>query len=185
MKSAVTPYNPKLLAGGLWHPQRRMPLFFCVLTLALLIASATAHFSSYLNFNSSTSFPNLWLVFHLSIFFHFAIGFFYKRRPLFSGPSAYVRESQAMLWLMIILFTACLFYAMINFMYYELILRFGYPDIVDGRQLLIVKGGSIELSAEQFPRYQLYQARKVSGHWMVCHVMALMGYYDWLTDKVV
>jgi len=78
MASTAAQYNPKFLAGGLWHQRRRVPLILCALALMLLLVSTAAHFSTY-----------------------------------------------------------------------------------------------------------LYQARKVSGHWMFCHLLALMGYYDCLTDRVV
>jgi len=185
--SIVGDYNSTFLAGGLLHPRRRVALICCGFTLALLIISAVTHFSSYLGFNFSTQYPDFWLALQLSILTHFAIHAFYKRRPAFKGPSAYVEEPQAPIYLMIVLFTSALFYAMINFAYYEWILRFGYPDVVGGQFLLILPHGQkpVPLSTSQFSLYELFQARKVSGHWMLCHLAALMGYYDWLTDRVV
>ena len=103
MKPEPTPanYNPTFLAGGLLHPRRRKPLIFFGLTLTLLIVSTVAHFSTFLNFNFSTHFPYLWLALHLSILTPLVIYAFYKHKPAFKGPSAYVIEPQFANYLMI------------------------------------------------------------------------------------
>ena len=188
MNSETKPanYNSKFLAGGLLHPGRRPALFFCLLTLALLLVSAVAHFCTYATVNISRDFPWLWLALHLSILIHFAIHWRYKRRPTFKGPAAYVEEPLVVVFLLAVLIGFALFYAMINFAYYYWVLRYGYPDQVGGQFLLILpRGETLKLSPDQFSLDELYQARKVSGHWMLCHLMALNGYYDWLTDRVV
>jgi hypothetical protein len=187
MNSKPANYNSKFLAGGLLHPGRRPALFIGLLTLALLLISAAAHFSTYVNVNISRDFPWLWLALHLSILIHFAIYWRYKRRPAFKGPAAYVEEPLVVVFLLAILIGFALFYAMINFAYYYWVLRYGYPDQVGGQFFLILPHGQkpLALSPDQFSLDELYQARKVSGHWMLCHLMPLMGYYDWLTDRVV
>jgi hypothetical protein len=184
-KTKARDYNPAFLAGGLWHPRRRIPRILCGLTLALLAISALAHFATYLGFNFSIQFPWLWLGLQLSYLIHLIIPVVYRRHPLFKGPAAYVKEPQLPTYLMILLTCFFLFYAMINFGYYYWVMRYGYPEEVGGQLLLILPHGQkpLQLSATQFSVYEFYQARKVSGHWMLCHLLPLMGYYDWLTDR--
>src|SRR4030095_3509277 len=117
MASNAPPYNPEFLAGGLWHPRRRVPVVLCALTLALLVVSAAVHFSLYLGFNFATAYPAAWWGLQLSILIHVFIGSVYKRPPFFRGPSAYVKEPQALVYLTMILATSTLFYALINFGY--------------------------------------------------------------------
>lgn len=153
----------------------------------LLVIGAVAHFTTYLGLNFSVQFPWLWLGLQLSILIHLAINFFYRRRPLFKGTAAYVKEPQLPTYLMILLTCFFLFYAMINFGYYYWVMRYGYPEEMGGQLLLLLPHGQkpLQLSPAQFSLYELYQARKVSGHWMLCHLLPLMGYYDWLTDRVI
>jgi hypothetical protein len=159
----------------------------CGLTLVLLLVSALAHFSSYSGFNFATAYPAVWVGLQISILMHVVIPALYKRNPFFRGPSAYVNEPQAVNFVMAIAVALSLFYAMINFGYYYWVMRYGYPDAVGGQLLLILPHGQkpVPLSPEQCSLYQLYQARKVSGHWMLCHSLPLMTYYDWLTDRVI
>jgi hypothetical protein len=187
MTANVPQYNPEFLAGGLWHPRRRVAAVLCGLALALLLVSTGVHFSLYLGFNFATAYPAVWWGLQLSILIHVLVGAVYKRQPFFRGPSAYVKEPQALIYLTMILVTSTLFYAMINFAHYYWVMRYGYPDTVNGQLLLILPHGQkpVPLSPEQFSLYQLYQARKVSGHWMLCHTLPLLTYYDWLTDRVI
>jgi hypothetical protein len=168
------------------HPKRVTPFICFFVTLVLFLLCAIAHVSLFLNFNYPAHFPHLWLALHLSILTPFVIHAVYKHKPTFKGPAAYVEEPAFITYVATILIASLLFYAIFNFFYYGVFMHFGYPKIVDGEFVLwdhrnfVIK----KLSAEEFPRYELYQARKVSGHWMLFHVLPLYGYYDWLTDRV-
>lgn len=168
------------------HPNRIRPFICFIITLLLLIVCLVAHASLYLNFNFPAHFPYLWIALHLSILTPFVIHAVYKHKPAFKGPAAYVKESTIVNYIVIILISSSLFYALFNFGYYEWVMQFGYPKIVNGEFVLwdhrefVIK----KLSATEFYQHELYQARKVSGHWMLFHALPLMGYYEWMTDRV-
>ena len=175
-----------LMPREIMHPKRIRPFICFSSTLLLLIVCLVVHASLYLNLNFPAHFPRLWMALHLSILTPLVIHAVYKHKPAFTGPAAYVQESALVNYVAVIFICSALLYALFNYAYYESLLRFGYPKIVNGDMVLwdprnfIIK----KLSAPEFYQHELYQARKVSGHWMLFHALPLMGYYDWLTDRV-
>jgi len=174
------------LQTGIMHPKRIKPFICFIITSALFVLCVGAHASLYFNFNFPAHFPRPWLALHLSIITPFLIRVAYKHKPTFTGPAAYVDEPAIVSYVAVVLIISSLLYAMFNFAYYEWIMDGGYPKIVGGDFVLCGPKDFVirKLTAPEFNQYELYQARKVSGHWMIFHALPLYQYYDWLTDRV-
>ena len=161
-------------------PDRRtITLALLLYTTAGFVASAAVHFLLYFGFNLSEASPPLWLFMHVSVVGGWVGIYFLQRGGERFGRDISRERAPYPLVAMTVLYGVFLFYALINFFYYEEALKGGYPGVVDGRQVLVLPHGQGRrpLTPEEFARAEVYRARKNSGHWMVCHLIPCMMLY--------
>lgn len=160
--------------------RKSITVFLVLYTAIGFVASLVIHFLLYFGFSLYKESPLLWMVMHLSIFVGW-IGLFLLQK--FGGgkfePDIYTREAPKPLVLMTILFVVFVPYALINFFYYQSVLKEGYPDKVDGQYVLVLQHGQKpkKLTEEEYARAEIQQARKTSGHWMIAHLVPCMFLY--------
>lgn len=150
-----------------------------------IFLSWAVHISLYLDFNFPHQFPSTWLALNLAIFFGY-IPLLFPYKPVFTGTAAYVKETFLVPYIVLISTVPALLLAFFSYFYWDEALRHGYPELIDGQYYLHFPRGDhlLRITGEEFSKYQLYQARKVSGHWMLCHVLPMMYLYERLTDRV-
>ncbi|GKX67601.1 hypothetical protein [Inconstantimicrobium mannanitabidum] len=69
-------------------------------------------------------------------------------------------------------------YTGINFMIFMALMKNGSPEIVNGSYALTSHGQLIEyVTYKQFQRYQAYEVRGFSGHWMFFFIAAYAVFY--------
>jgi len=152
---------------------KRSITLLCLLYSAISIAVAfLAHASLYFGFNLKHSAPTLWLLLHLSVAVSGLACIFSYRSPPDFRAEIFNEHSTALLCLTA-LFIIFLPYALFNFFYTSSLLHEGYLGVVDGKHVILLRSEPImTLGVDELPRYELYEARKYSGHWMICHVLA-------------
>jgi hypothetical protein len=160
--------------------RKSITLFFLIFTMVGLLASIIVHFSLYFGFSLYEASSNLWLTMQFAIFGGW-IGAIMLRNSSGTFPSDLAsRRAPQLLLLMGALFVFSFAYALFNFHYCDDKLKSGYPYMVDGQRFLYVPRGGhyLKLTFEQFHEAGLYQARKTSGHWMICHLIPCMMFYE-------
>lgn len=146
--------------------------FFLIFAALGFIVSLIAHFSLYLGFNSQKTFPHIWLLLHLSIIVSLA-GMIMAARSASWGPEVYTMPSPKIANLALVLFVPFIFYAIFNLFYSNLLINWGYITVYHGQPAIFNKGTLWKiLTLEELPKYQRYVARRNSGHWMACHLLA-------------
>lgn len=149
----------------------RLNFFFLIYSVVALVVTFVVHAALYFGFNLRVWAPTVWTGIQLSILLT-AIGVvFCYRRATAVTPEMYSEESRVLLWLTI-MFAVFLPYAGINYFYHDYLLHYGHLDFVGGHYVIINKGQLVKvILPEDVPRYQLYEARQNSGHWMICNVV--------------
>jgi hypothetical protein len=160
--------------------RKSINLFFLIFTMVGLLASIIVHFSLYFDFSLYEASSNLWLTMQLAIFGGWIGGILLRNSSgTFPGDLGRGRAPKLLIVLGA-LFVFSFSYAWINFHYCDDKLKSGYPYIVEGQRFLYVPRGNhyLTLTVEQFHEAELYQARKTSGHWMICHLIPCMVFYE-------
>ncbi|HKS27909.1 MAG TPA: hypothetical protein VJS44_08825 [Pyrinomonadaceae bacterium] len=159
--------------------RKSITIFFLFYTAIGFIASLIIHFLLFFGFSLYKESPSLWLIMHLSIFVGY-IGLYLLRKPGRELKAEdYTKDLGRLMLVITILFVLLVPYTIINFFYYQSVLKHGYPDRVNGQYLLVLEHGQKPkvLTEEEFARAETYQARKTSGHWMLAHLFPLMLLY--------
>ena len=157
----------------------RLNFYFLVYSVVAIVVTLFVHAALYFGFNLRTSAPNLWTAIQLSLLVTAAgVVFCYRHPPTFI-KEMYEEHSTVLLWLTIF-FAVFLFYAIFNVFYWDRWLHFGYLDFREGHYVIVNKGRIVRsLSPSEVPIYQFYQARKYSGHWMICNtVLCLFAFMN-------
>ena len=160
--------------------RRSFFLYFLICTTTALVLCTIAHASLYLGFNFQKAFPTLWLILHLSIIVgYIPLPFMYRghEKP---NPEEYTAQVPKLLLPFFLLFALSFPYALFNFVYNNDALKEGYPETINGEQVLVLPHGQQpkKLTPEEYAQAELYQARKTSGHWMLCHFVPCMLLYE-------
>jgi hypothetical protein len=169
--------------------KERLKVIFIYITVVLFVASLSAHLSLYAGFNFGMHFPMLWFLLNVSILIGFIpLGVKYLSEhysdvpqpastpePYARGSAQYVGFPNVAELLVGLGMFVILFYPLFNFQYWDSVL-YGHPVAIDGRYFMHYYhgGGLRQISAEDFALKSLYQARKVSGHWMAAHLIAFL-----------
>jgi hypothetical protein len=147
--------------------------------------SLAVHGALYFGFNMRNAAPTPWTAIQLSILLTGIGVVCCDRNPAKFIDEIYIAHSKVLMWLTI-LFFVFLSYACFNFFYNDYLLHYGYLDIVGRHHVIVNKGRLVKsILPEELPTYQMYEARKYSGHWMICNVilcvMALVNakFGDW------
>jgi tetratricopeptide (TPR) repeat protein len=161
--------------------KRAISLFFLLYSIIGFVASLILHLSLYTGSDLSTSLSRPW------IFMHFAIvggwvGLLILRKFSVVPPATYGQTAEStFLQIGTILFCLFLFFELFNFMYYEeRVLRERYPDIIDGQYVMAGYHGAKprKVTEQEYRQGVIYQARKTSSHWMICHLIPCLLLYD-------
>jgi hypothetical protein len=149
--------------------------FFFRFALLGFFASLVAHVSLYLGSNPQIAFPRTWLFLHLSSIVSI-VGLFLAARAAVPNLEVYKTPAAGITKLLCILFVIFLFFALFSFLYHNLLLQWGYISLYQGKLAVLFSNGSLYkiLTPEELPTYQKYAARRGSGHWMACHLVAAM-----------
>jgi hypothetical protein len=153
---------------------------FLIYTTVALFLCLIAHVSLYFGFNCQKAFPTLWLMLHLSIIVgYIPLPFLYEKNEQVN-PKEYTAKIPKVLLPIVLLFMLAYPYALFNFVYCNDALKEGYPDTVNGEQVLVLPHGQRprKLTEEEYAQAELYQARKTSGHWMLCHMIPCIFLYE-------
>lgn len=128
------------------------------------------HAALYFGLNLRTAAPNVWTVIQLSIVLT-AMGVVYcGRHPPSLTQEMRNEHSSPVYWWLSILFPLFLFYCVFSFFFYPILMHHGYLDFRDGQDVIVNHSRIVKiLTAAELPKYQLYEARKYSAHWMVCN----------------
>lgn len=160
--------------GGQPEMKRSLTLLLMIYTGICFVVSLAVHASLYFGFNMREALPYAWLLLQLSVLGSLAAIAVAYRSTVNLKPEHYTEHSRVLL-IWTVLFVFFLPYALFNFFYTSSLLQEGYLDVVGGEHVIVTRGRRlITLSAAQLPAYQLYEARKYSGHWMICHLFAFM-----------
>ena len=167
----------------------RLSLFFLIYSVVAIVVTFVVHGALYFGLNLRTAAPNVWTAIQLSILITAAgVVFWYRHSPTLTT------EMYAEMWtghstvglVLTILYTVFLFYALFNVFYWDRLLHYGFLDFRDGHYVIDLRGQVVKtLLPSEVPTYQLYQARKYSGHWMICNtVLCLFAssnvhYWNW------
>jgi prepilin signal peptidase PulO-like enzyme (type II secretory pathway) len=165
----------------------RLTVVFIYFTIVLFVASLAAHVSLYVGFNVQARFPTLWFVLNVSILVgfiplgvrylsnHFSDVTMPAPKPYVPGSAPYVGAPHVAEAIVGAAMGFILFYPFFNLIYCEEMLH-GYPEIIDGRYFMHYYhgGGLHQISPDVFAVKSLYQARKLSGHWMAAHLIAFL-----------
>ena len=145
-----------------------------------LLASIIVHFSLYFGFSLYEASSILWLTMQLAIFGGWVGGIVLINSSRKFPSDLASRRAPKLLIVMVALFVFSFSYALINFHYYDSKLKEGHPDIVDGQRVLALAHGAPpqRLTYEEFRQAEIYQAGKTSGHWMICHLIPCMMFYE-------
>jgi len=141
--------------------------------VVFFIFSVFLHSSLFWGYDARTHLPNLWFIMQWSILGSW-IGLYLISRQ---WPAIQLNRRATTIEIVLgILTVLSIPYALFNFLFLEWVLRGGYPaQIGQGYFLVLSHGASpIALSHHEFLRNMLLQSRKVSGHWVFCHIAPLL-----------
>jgi hypothetical protein len=149
--------------------------FFFLLAMVGLIASGVAHFSTFAGVDPQEVFPAVWLL-HIGIFVVMipAIGVQNSLRTRRGKRDMNDAFADAPAWLRTL--SKLLFaYMFVNFAVFIFMMRGGSPHHEENGKYVLSNHGKVsrEISAEDFHRYQGYEVRGFSGHWMGFYAMAM------------
>jgi len=151
-----------------------------IITSILLILSIAAHTATYFGIDPQVKFPAVWLL-HFGIFIVFIPAFIAYRNE-YGGRFGNIDHESVMRrapeWMRILL-KVFIIYTAINFGLFFVNSEAGAPDIWEGQYVLQNKGTLIrELSQDEYERYQMYEVRGFSGHWLIFYYYPLIAYYS-------
>lgn len=158
---------------------------FFIYSLFGIAAGFLLHAPLYFGLNTRSAYPTAWLLMHLSMVVSWAAVFVAYRLSRGTVEVKPDERAAPALVMLTLLFVLCAPYAVFNFIHTHELLRGGSLGIVDGENVVLVKGRvAMRLSPDEVPRYELYEARRVSGHWMLAHLIPgffLYMYVKWNT----
>jgi hypothetical protein len=157
--------------------KRSLTLVLLIYTAIGLLASLAVHFLLYVGISLYEAAPEVWLAMQFGVFFGLIGALLLKPR----FPKSLGDMTAPKLHTAIVVLTCFFFlYTPANFFYCQVKLKEGYPTTIDGQSVLFLYHGAPpeRLTAEQFRKAKLYQARKTSGHWMLVQLMALFALYQ-------
>lgn len=152
-----------------------------VIALVGLVASAVAHFSTFMGINPQRVFPPVWALHVLIFIVWFPV--------VFSCRNIYTKENRKDFWKiatrnaptwMKTLCAALFAYALFNFFFTIFVLNEGgVPSELDGKKVLQSHSNVIrELTDEEYETHQAYSVRTFSGHWMIFYALGMTVMYS-------
>ncbi len=151
-----------------------MKRFFAFLAAAGLLLSIVVHFSTFLGFDPISRFPLVWLL-HIGIFVVFIPAIIAANKaPATKTTSSASLFPNAPRWL-IVAVGVFFAYALINFVILMYLMRDGSPTRRDNGSFAITDHGRFvrKISEQEFHRYQAYEVRGFSGHWMAFYCISM------------
>ncbi|KUO58390.1 MAG: hypothetical protein APF84_13210 [Gracilibacter sp. BRH_c7a] len=148
---------------------------FYYLALFAFVLSLLIHISTFFNVNPQKIFPAIWL-FHAGIFIVFVPAVLtlnaWNQGNKDKSPFAILKIINVVPILMKVLAFVIFIYAIVN-LQLSLGSANGQPQIVDGKYVLQQRGVITEyITEEEFNKYQAYQVRQFSGHWMMFYFLS-------------
>lgn len=158
-----------------------MSLIFLIAVFGL-IASIVAHTATFCGVNPQKVFPPIWGL-HVLIFVIWVPVVFMLAKRFPKGTHARLKDMapKAPAWMRGVcgVFFA---YALFNLVFTMLILSEGkHVGIVDGKKVLRGKISRV-LSDDEYERYQAYEVRGFSGHWLFFYAMGTTVLYSRLKE---
>lgn len=149
----------------------RLNLFFLIYSVVALVVTFAVHFALYFGFNLRIVAPTVWTAIQFSILLT-GVGVVICYRWAAALPPELDNEHSSVLLWLTIMFAVFLPYAGFNYFYNEHLMHFGNLDFVGRHHVIVYKGELVKaISPEELPAYQAYEARRYSGHWMICNVV--------------
>jgi len=149
-----------------------------IIAAAGLVASCFVHFSTFLGVNPLAVGPAVFILHVLIVLVVLPVVVVHRK---FKGKGFDELTRYAPSWMKRMCWVFFL-YAFFNFFFTGLVLsKGGTADVMDGRKVLENRGKIIkELTEEEFQRYQGYDARAYSGHWMFFYGLGTVVFYSYL-----
>ena len=149
-----------------------------IIAAAGLLISCVVHFSTFLGVNPLVVGPAVFILHVLILVVVLPVVVVHRK---FKGKDLDALTRYAPSWMKKMCWVFFV-YALFNFFFTGLVLsKGGSADVVDGRKVLSNRGKIIkELTEEEFQRYQAYDARAYSGHWMCFYSLGTAAFYSYL-----